>query len=357
MGRLRLFLLVLLMQVEGLAIVIRDDLSVDAYADLAGQEAFRGLLGVSGGSGLGTTRGSGVLLNDEWALTAAHVVWDQSLASLRVQWGGGFRVVDEVVFPGGWSANPGVGLGQGSDLALLRLAAPFAFGTTTPLASGSLLGEEVVMLGSGRGGNGLIGAFLSGGEALGAMNLLDRQLVVDGGGLLVTDFDGGRANQNSLNAPTVDQRYYDDGFVDPLLSEVLLGAREVSAVGFAGHPTAGDLFAGLPDEFMEGTTAAGDSGGPWFVQGRGGEWSLAGVTSWGVNPLLPEGFARGDSRYGDVSFATDLTWHREWINSTIPEPEMASSVVMVLGLAVLRRRRSPKRRLASPRETRRVDKS
>jgi hypothetical protein len=35
---------------------------------------------------------------------------------------------------------------------------------------------------------------------------------------------------------------------------------------------------------------------------------------------LPEGFARYDSRYGDLSFFTDLSRHQDWIRTTIPEP-------------------------------------
>jgi hypothetical protein len=162
---------------------------------------------------------------------------------VQIQWEGQFRVIESVVFADGWMTDPAVGLRQGSDLALLRLASPLSYGRETALASGGLLGETAVLLGTGRSGNGLIGAFLSGGEPLGAMNVIDRQLAAGTGGLLATDFDGGRSNQNALESATADRRYYDDGFENPLLSQVLLDSGGRSEIGFAARPTAADLFA------------------------------------------------------------------------------------------------------------------
>jgi hypothetical protein len=49
---------------------------------------------------------------------------------------------------------------------------------------------------------------------------------------------------------------------------------------------------------------------------------------------LSDGFARGDSRYGDLAFFTDLTRHHEWIAATIPEP----ACLAWLGLLLLARR-------------------
>lgn len=318
------------------AVVLRHDLAPQGYEALADQEPFDGMAGVTGGSGLGTSTGSGVLLNGEWLLTAAHVVWEQPLASLRVQWGGQFRGVQAASFPPGWVADPAVGLTQGADLALLRLARPLGFSHEVSIATGDLLGGVAVMLGMGRSGNGLIGAFQEGRE-LAAMNVIDRQLQLMRGGLLVTDFDGGRDSQNSLASATVDRRYYDEGFEKPLLSNILLEGGGTSGAGFGGLPLASHWFPGLPAEFLEGTSARGDSGGPWFVRNGSGAWHLAGITSWGVNPLLPEGFARNDSRYGDLSFATDVSRHRDWIANTIPEPGWG--FFAVAAIAVLRRRR------------------
>jgi hypothetical protein len=71
-------------------------------------------------------------------------------------------------------------------------------------------------------------------------------------------------------------------------------------------------------------------------------WQVAGLSSWGINPLLPEEFSRSDSRYGDLAFFTDLTQHREWIATQIPEP--GGLGCLVFALLILRRRPLPRSR-------------
>ena len=153
----------------------------------------------------------------------------------------------------------------------------------------------------------------------------------------MTDFDSGQSRHNSLNLATVDLRNFDLGGGDPKLSETVFSAQnDESLAGFAGVPTAGDFFSGLEEVFPEGTTARGDSGGPLFIfSEERSRWELAGVTSFGVNPLFPAGFNRFDSRYGDLSFFADVSGQGEWLNSVmVPEPAggllLLSSAVFLL---------------------------
>lgn len=319
------------------AVVVRHDLELDAYRQLAGAAPFSGVVEVEVDTGLGTRRGSGVVIDDQWVLTAAHVTSGAGSASVRVSAGGSTIDAVELRYADDWAGSPTPSLTQGSDLVLVRL------GTATPLAPAVIAPEvmpgSIAFIGGyGRTGNGVLGA--SGApELLFAMNGIDRRVATAGGGLLVTDFDDGSSSRNALDAATVRRTYYDLGFDDPALTSSVLDASPgTSLADWGGLPTASSFFSGLADEFLEGTSAPGDSGGPMFVFDAGeNQWQLAGLSSWGVNPLLPEGFARTDSRYGDLAFFTDLSAHRSWIAAQVPEP--AGLLWLGLLLALGRRQR------------------
>jgi len=321
------------------AVVVRHDLDVAAYQALANQEAFASVIRVEVTTAFGTRTGTGVVVGDGWVLTAAHVVWGAAPGAVAVRTPQGRTTADELRFAPGWSAAPAIGLTQVADLALIRVG---GLGGINPAVTASTVGSGMVGFfgGYGRMGNGILGAVSPPSLAF-AMNVIDRELSLPGGGWLVTDFDDGGSARNSLNAETVRRSYYDAGFVDPLLSELVLEADPwSSSAGFDGLPTAADFFPGLADAFLEGTTASGDSGGPMFIfDPASGAWRLAGLASWGVNPLLPAGFSRTDSRYGDVAFFTDLTHHQDWITGVIPEADAAALLTIGALLAALRRRR------------------
>jgi hypothetical protein len=327
------------------AVVVRHDVDVSAYHALAGQAPFAPVVRIEVATAFGTRTGSGVVVGDGWVLTAAHVVWGAAPDAIGVRTTEGRAAAQELRVTPGWSAAPATGLTQVADLALIRVE---GLGGRPPAMIATTVGSGMVGFfgGYGRMGNGILGAVSSPSLAF-AMNVIDRRLSLPGGGWLVTDFDDGGSARNSLNAATVRRTNYDAGFGNPLLSEFVLGAEPgTSVAGFGALPTAADFFPGLADAFLEGTTASGDSGGPMFIFDPASDtWQLAGLVSWGVNPLLPAGFARTDSRYGDLAFFTDLTQHREWIGSVIPEP--VTVVLLATGALVttLRRRRLPDPRL------------
>jgi len=324
---------------------LRHGLTAGTGAELAERIDFAMAVQIEAGepSGGGLT-GSGVLLNQDWVLSAAHLVHSAGAAEMTVKVDGEERLVSEVHRHPGWLEAPSVGLSQRNDLVLLRLHDPVEGAPTVPIWGGGngspLIG---LMAGFGKGGNGLLGAYLPADGLQGGMNVLDRHLLNDDGGFWVTDFDSGQSRHNSLNFATVDLRHFDIADDQPELSETvftILG--DESQAGFGELPTAEDFFPGFEEVFPEGTTALGDSGGPMFVfSDERARWELAGVTSYGVNPLYPAGFNRFDSRYGDLSFFTDVSSQKEWLDTVmVPEPSQMMLLTVSLFFAVRRKNRS-----------------
>lgn len=291
--------------------------------------------------------GSATLLDNEWVLTAGHC-WSTSVTNFGFVLGGVSHEVDmsSLVLHPMWANPPEppltkmeVGPSQGWDLALFKLKSPITNNIRFPelYTKSDELGKVGITLGAGRLGTGdvpwyeqqtndppLIHA---------AFNVIDRTTSQTwttngtnyGGGFIVTDFDGTtNADHNTLGIS-----YYTNGdtWIWDDSTNIVIALDPAGDI--AGDNSADAQYM-LGTNIVEGGAAPGDSGGPTFIE-DGGEWKLAGVTSWGSNPWDELYNSGSGSRglYGDVNYMVRISETSDWIYSVIPEP--STYVLLTLG--------------------------
>lgn len=250
---------------------------------------------------------SGVLINPEWVMTAAHNLVsgnedfpDPQATDMVISFGFDLANpemtidVTEAYLHPGWIPNQGEGREAAVDIALLKLKQPvydFPF-TTYASEMNEMLGGKLYVCGYGDYSEVTQSdMFYSQRHAF--ENILDRltkEIMLDYsysgdemylGGMMGCDFDSPIENTNALNEESINS------------SNV-----EVRALG-AGTSSSDALE-------LEGTTVPGDSGGPAFLK-INGIWQVIGIVSSGST----------DSNYGDVAIFTRVSSHAEWIRSII----------------------------------------
>jgi len=252
---------------------IRADRLDSQYTGLAGQTAYASVgefQWVESGS---EYLASGVLINSQWVLTAAHVVsgiTPGNIGTMTFTLGGSTYHVTETHYNSGWTGQVNIG----NDIGLVRLDSPVGNVAPAYLYTGSDEYHKITtIVGFGRTGTGLTGAILAAGTKRAGNNVLSL-----GSALNSIPWSGG-GNDNMIVAD----------FDQP---------------GATGDPTV-DL--AVPTD-LEYCAASGDSGGGWFIQINGNDY-LAGVTSFlSHNPANFQ-----DAMYGDICGATRVGSYPDWV--------------------------------------------
>jgi len=239
----------------------RDDVADSEYTSLAAEAAYQSVGLISTPAILA----SGVLVADNYVLTAAHVGQAGGTMTFTLP-GGAYLRAWTVILPG-WTGDPA----DGSDLALVRLSTlvldeePAALYTAT-----DEVGKTGTVVGFGKTGTGLTGATEPAGTKRAGKNVWDTTGVPYGypADVLMADFDNPSSTHDSW-----------------------FGKRRPIA--------------------LEYLAASGDSGGGMFLS-DGGVEKLAGIVSF-----VAYRDGEGDSDYGDAVGVVRVSSYLDWLTTTL----------------------------------------
>jgi V8-like Glu-specific endopeptidase len=267
---------------------------------------------------------SGVLIDSQHVLTAAHVVGGQAgtpgNVSFTLNAGDLTQTLSATaisLYPGFTGTSPGADGVWHDDLAIITLGTPVTGAVPTyGLYGGSLSNKTITLVGYGAGGDGVSG------DTSGASASVKRagQNRVDG---VLVDDDGGSASEIFLfdfDGPTGATNYYGSSRKS---SNLTLGAT------------------------IEAQYAGGDSGSPVFVKDKG-VWKIAGIGTFNGSSILSGG---SNVKFGSIGGGTIVAPYLSWIESTLssnagggaaalsgplaPVPEPNAWMMMLVGMSLV----------------------
>lgn len=253
---------------------IRSDRLDSQYTSLADEPLYASVGEFQWVQSGGSYLASGTLINDQWVLTAAHVVsgiTPGNRKTMTFTLRGVTYHVSATYYDTSWNGDTS----DGNDIGLVRLNSVVSNVTPAYLYGSTDESRQIAtIVGYGRTGTGLTGAVLSSGTKRAGTNVAGLGSVLNN-----ISWTGG-GNDNMLVAD-----------FDP--------------PGVTGDPTQ-DL--AVPTD-LEYCAASGDSGGGWFLEEDGQEY-LAGVTSF----LAGYPGNTQYSMYGDIFGATRVSSYLSWIS-------------------------------------------
>lgn len=242
---------------------------------------------------------SGVMLDSQHVLTAAHVVGGQvgtpGNVSFTLNVGGDLTHTYSASAISVYGGYTGTVVGADGvwhdDLAIVRLSAPVAGVIPAyDLYGGSLANQTLTLVGYGRGGDGVSGDTIGASASVKRVgqNQVDDLLVDDDGGaakeVFIFDFDGPTSTSNVYGPPSPTNLALDD----------------------------------------EAQFASGDSGSPVFVDDNG-VWKIAGIANFNSDVL-----------FGTIGGGTIVAPYQSWIQATIaPVPEPHTWLMLLAGLGLV----------------------
>jgi V8-like Glu-specific endopeptidase len=259
------------------AITTRDDVS-DGAAQALGNNAAFSSVGKFTRQGFDIT--SGVLIAPNYVLTAGHVTAGDPASAFVFNIGGANYSVFNYVTSGT------------DDLAVFQLTAAVPNVAPAVLYTGAAeVGNAVTLVGFGLGGNGTNGAVGVQGTKRGATNTIDTTIFEGDltGRSLYYDFDDGTALKSQMGAFTMTS--------------------------------------------SEGLIALGDSGSGLFATISSQNYLV------GINYGVADTGGGNPSNYGDVGAAVRVSTANAFIQSAMPEPGSAASLLAGLAIVLTRRRR------------------
>ena len=250
---------------------------------------------------------SGVLLDSQHVLTAAHVVGGQTgtpgNVSFSLNVGGNLTqtlgATAITLYPGFTGTSPGSDGVWHDDLAIITLGTPVTGAVPTyGLYGGSLSNKTITLVGYGGGGDGVNGVTSGANASVKRVgqNRVDRVLVDDDGGaaseVFMFDFDGPTKATNVFGSSNKS-------------SNLTLGAS------------------------IEAQYAGGDSGSPVFIKDKG-VWKIAGIGTFNGDTAL----SASNVKFGSIGGGTIIAPYLSWIDSTLKASPAGGAGASLLGASV-----------------------